>query len=210
VTMTSAFEIASFGGDSVLITINNEVDVPALAQILRAELPDTRVRLGLESILVTGTDLPSASAIDRLLSRPIEKEQTSGEHHQVPVTYDGEDLRDVASALNLSVETLVALHTGAPWQVAMLGFAPGFPYLRPVSDGHHPFNQVPRLPTPRTRVPAGSVAVAAGMSCIYPNALPGGWNLLGRTTLQLFDPSNDSRPALLRAGDVVQFTVESP
>jgi KipI family sensor histidine kinase inhibitor len=209
-TMASTFDIAPFGGDSILITIHDEVDVPALSQILRAELPHTRVRLGLESILVTGADLPTASAFDRLLSLPIEKEHAVGEHHQVPVTYDGEDLHDVASALNRSVESLVGLHTGGPWQVAMLGFAPGFPYLLPVSDGHHPFNQVPRLPTPRTRVPAGSVAVAAGMSCIYPSSLPGGWNLLGRTTVQLFDPSNDRCPALLSAGDVVQFTVEPP
>jgi KipI family sensor histidine kinase inhibitor len=209
VTMASTFEIASFGGDSILITIHDEVDVAVLAQILRSELPQTRVRLGLESILVTGTDLPSASDLDRLLSLPVEKEQAFGEHHWIPVTYDGDDLHDVAHALNLSVETLARLHTGEPWQVAMLGFAPGFPYLRPVSNRDNPFKQVPRLPTPRTRVPAGSVAVAAGMSCIYPNALPGGWNLLGRTTVQLFDPSDDSRPALLSAGDLVQFTVAS-
>jgi KipI family sensor histidine kinase inhibitor len=205
--MASTFDIASFGGDSLLVTVHDEIDVPALAETIRSEFPHTRVRLGLESILMTGADLPTASTLDHLRSRMVEEEQNFGEHHQIPVTYDGEDLRVVANALDLSVETLVALHTGEPWQVAMLGFAPGFPYLRPVAGGDHPFNQVPRLPTPRTRVPAGSVAVAAGMSCIYPNALPGGWNLLGHTTVQLFDPSNDSRPALLSAGDLVQFTV---
>jgi KipI family sensor histidine kinase inhibitor len=200
-------QIAPFGGDSVLITLGDRVDVPALGQALRSEFPSVRVRVGLESVLVTGTELPNADSVQQLLSQPIQENQESGTHHLIPVVYDGEDLAAVADVLGHSMDSLITLHTNIQWQVALLGFAPGFPYLNPLPGLDRVFDRVPRLPSPRTQVPAGSVAVAAGMSCIYPNALPGGWNLLGHTTVRLFDPANTSRPSLMAVGDLVQFTV---
>ncbi len=110
--------------------------------------------------------------------------------------YDGVDL----DAFGLPREEVVRLHSHADWTVAFLGFAPGFAYL----SGAPPELTVPRLPTPRVRVPAGSVAVAGGYGGIYPAESPGGWRLLGRTARRLFDPAA-TPPALLQPGDRVVF-----
>jgi KipI family sensor histidine kinase inhibitor len=118
----------------------------------------------------------------------------------IPVIYDGADLRSVAETLEISEEQVVQLHSGAAYTVAFTGFAPGFPYL----IGGDPRLDLPRLPAPRTEVPAGSVAVAAGYCGIYPRSSPGGWNLLGRTDAVLFDPERDP-PALLAPGLRVRF-----
>ena len=121
----------------------------------------------------------------------------------VPVCYGGEmgeDLHDVAAQTQLSPEEVVARHTGVPYRVAMLGFAPGFPYLL----GLDPALAVPRRSSPRTRVPAGSVAIGGQQTGIYPQALPGGWQLIGRTPLRLFDVTADS-PSLFQPGDGVRF-----
>jgi inhibitor of KinA len=115
---------------------------------------------------------------------------------------DGPDLLDVALQLDLTPDQVVALHTGQPYRVVMLGFAPGFPYIGPLPAAL----MLPRRATPRTAVPAGSVAIAAGMTGVYPQRLPGGWHLIGRTYAVLFDPHR-SPPSLLQAGDQVQFVV---
>ena len=120
----------------------------------------------------------------------------------VPVSYDGADLEAVATTLGMSAEAVVALHAAADYTVAFMGFAPGFPYL--IAPDRMPLLDLPRLETPRTAVPAGSVAVAAGYCGIYPRSSPGGWNLLGRTGLVLFDPERDP-PALLGPGTRVRF-----
>jgi len=104
--------------------------------------------------------------------------------HVLPVVFDGDDLADVAAALGSSVEHVVALLVGAELEVAFVGFAPGFPYLTGLPPE---LAALPRRAPPRTSVPAGSVAVAAGFAAIYPRATPGGWHLLGRTTETLFD-----------------------
>jgi KipI family sensor histidine kinase inhibitor len=133
----------------------------------------------------------------------------------IPVTYDGADLEEVAVALNLSQEAVVELHAGGEYTVAFVGFAPGFPYLRATSrDGDSGVDgvqrdverllELPRLATPRTEVPAGSVAVAAGYCGLYPRSSPGGWNLLGRTDVVLFDARREP-PALLEPGMRVRF-----
>jgi KipI family sensor histidine kinase inhibitor len=125
----------------------------------------------------------------------------------ISVTYDGADLGAVAAALDVSPATVVAQHAAADYTVAFVGFAPGFPYLRaePASaQDVARLLELPRLSTPRTAVPAGSVAVAAGYCGIYPRASPGGWNLLGRTDAVLFDPGRDP-PALLEPGTHVRF-----
>jgi KipI family sensor histidine kinase inhibitor len=124
---------------------------------------------------------------------------------EIPVHYggvDGPDLQAVADHAGLSVEHVVARHAAAEYTVAMLGFAPGFPYLA----GLDAALAMPRLSTPRTRVEAGSVAIGGAQAGIYPRAGPGGWRIIGRTPLLLFDAARDP-PSLLGPGDRVRFTV---
>ncbi|WP_423494585.1 5-oxoprolinase/urea amidolyase family protein [Microbacterium esteraromaticum] len=118
----------------------------------------------------------------------------------IPVRYDGDDLDDVARALNISADEFVGRHLAAGWQVAFTGFAPGFGYL--VCDD--PLFDVPRRLSPRTRVPAGSVALAGGFTGVYPRESPGGWQLIGRTDAVLWDLQRDP-PALLAPGSRVRF-----
>lgn len=119
---------------------------------------------------------------------------------EVEIAYDGPDLDRTARLLGVSADELAGRHAAARWRVAFTGFAPGFAYL--VSDDW-PW-QVPRLETPRTRVPAGSVALAAGFTGAYPRATPGGWRLIGRTAAPLFDPAA-ADPVLLVPGASVRF-----
>jgi KipI family sensor histidine kinase inhibitor len=118
----------------------------------------------------------------------------------IPVVYDGADLAATAALLQVSVESLVARHSGIEWRVAFIGFAPGFGYL--VSDDW-PY-EVPRLDSPRPRVAGGSVALAGAFSGVYPRQSPGGWRLLGRTDVPLWDPAAEE-PALLAPGRRVRF-----
>ena len=122
---------------------------------------------------------------------------------EIPVAYggdDGPDLAAVAAHTGLDPEEVVRLHTTADHVVGMIGFAPGFPYLL----GLPPALAIPRRATPRTRVPAGSVAIAELQTGIYPRTTPGGWHVIGRTPRAMFDARRDP-PALLRAGDLVRF-----
>ncbi|HVB94570.1 MAG TPA: carboxyltransferase domain-containing protein [Acidimicrobiales bacterium] len=119
----------------------------------------------------------------------------------VPATFDGPDLGEAAAAAGITADAVVELLTGCELRVAFLGFSPGFPYLvglPPALEGIH------RRATPRTSVPAGSVALAGGFAAIYPHTTPGGWMLVGRTSLPLFDPEVPPY-ARLRAGDLVRF-----
>ena len=119
---------------------------------------------------------------------------------EVPVHYDGEDLAELAGLLDVSAEALVARHLAAGWQVAFSGFAPGFGYV----VGDDPFFAVPRRSSPRTRVPAGSVALAGEFTGVYPRESPGGWQLIGRTDAVMWDIDRDP-PALLAPGVRVRF-----
>jgi KipI family sensor histidine kinase inhibitor len=129
---------------------------------------------------------------------------------EVPVVFDGPDLDPVAVTTGLTPDAVVELLTGAELRVAFLGFSPGFPYLVGLPAA---LATIARRPTPRTSVPAGSVAVAGGFAAVYPQSTPGGWQLLGHTGFRLFDPG---RPpyATLRVGDTVRFirasTIRSP
>ncbi|MDQ0727020.1 urea amidolyase family protein [Microbacterium sp. W4I20] len=118
----------------------------------------------------------------------------------VPVHYDGEDLDEAASLLGVSAESLVSRHLAADWRVAFSGFAPGFGYV--VSSD--PLFEVPRRSSPRTRVPAGSVALAGQFTGVYPRESPGGWQLIGRTDAVMWDIDRDP-PALLSPGTAVRF-----
>ncbi len=127
----------------------------------------------------------------------------TGRGWRLPVCYEGDagpDLADTARMIDASVDELVALHSGAEYRVQMLGFLPGFPFMGGVPARLH----LPRRSQPRVRVPAGSVAVAGGLAAIYPWESPGGWHLLGRCPVPLFDARRDS-PALLGVGDRVRF-----
>ncbi len=125
----------------------------------------------------------------------------------VRVIYDGADLNDVASRLGVTRDGIVDLHSEAEYVVAFMGFSPGFPYLLAAGTAGDvaPLLAAPRLASPRTQVPAGSVAIAAGYCGIYPQVSPGGWNLLGHTDAVLFDPER-AQPALLEPGMRVRFT----
>lgn len=146
----------------------------------------------------------AASSVDvatlaRLTPAPASTGATA-ESVTVPVVYDGADLDAVAAERDLSPEDVVALHAAAEYTVDFCGFAPGFGYLSGVPERLH----VPRLPSPRPRVPAGSVALAAGYTAVYPTSSPGGWRLIGRTHLRLFDPHREPA-ALLAPGQTVRF-----
>ncbi|HRL22265.1 5-oxoprolinase subunit PxpB [Alcaligenes sp. SDU_A2] len=126
----------------------------------------------------------------------------------IPVCYGGDfgpDLADMARQLALTEQQLIELHSSLPQLVFMVGFAPGAPYLGMLPDALN----LPRRTTPRTTLPQGSVAIANRQTIIYPNASPGGWHLIGRTPLSLFDPLR-SPPARLEPGDQVRFVPISP
>ena len=140
-----------------------------------------------------GTWLKTKYTGDALAGRVIE----------IPVCYGGvfgEDLQALAQSRGLSVDDVIALHSGATYHVHMLGFVPGFAYL----GGLDARLATPRRDTPRPRVPAGSVAIAGEQTAVYPLDTPGGWQIIGRTPLQLFTPEA-TPPSLLNAGDSVRF-----
>jgi KipI family sensor histidine kinase inhibitor len=125
---------------------------------------------------------------------------------EVPVHYGGEygvDLESVATHLHLRVEDVIRIHSEKIYTVYMMGFTPGYPYMGKLDDALI----MPRLETPRTRVSAGTVAIASSQTGIYSIESPGGWNLIGWTPLKLFDPESES-PFLFAPGDEVKFIVE--
>ncbi|WP_034261363.1 5-oxoprolinase subunit B family protein [Actinospica robiniae] len=127
--------------------------------------------------------------------------QQAGAVLEIPVTYDGEDLDEVARATGLSTTEVTSLHRDALYTVAFCGFAPGFGYLTGLPDAL----RLPRRPSPRTRVPAGSLAIADRYTAVYPHPSPGGWHLLGHTATAVWDAGRRP-PALLTPGTRVRFT----
>ncbi len=146
-----------------------------------------------------------AEAVRAVFAAPPPFENEHAATIEIPVLYggeDGPDLESVARHCGLTPDEVVARHTAAGYRVAMLGFAPGFPYLLGLDRTLH----TPRRANPRTRVPRGSVAIGGAQTGIYPSELPGGWQLLGRTPLRLFDPQRDP-VCPLAPGDQVRFRV---
>ena len=144
-----------------------------------------------------------AAALTSNLRSVVSATTTTPRTIDIPVCYEKEmapDLTEAADILGLSIETLIEHHSAAIYTVAMIGFAPGFPYLLGLPESL----ALPRLATPRTRVPAGSVAIGGSQAGIYPRESPGGWRLIGRTPLSLFDPTR-AAPSLLMPGDKVKF-----
>ncbi|MGI6574277.1 MAG: 5-oxoprolinase subunit PxpB [bacterium] len=143
-----------------------------------------------------------------LLADLAEGEDKKAEVTIIPVCYGGEygpDLADVAQLTGLKEDEVIEIHTGTDYYIYMLGFTPGYPYL----GGLDQRLIIPRLQNPRTRIPAGSVALAGNQTGIYPIESPGGWRLIGRTPLRLYDPNREP-PVLLSAGNYVRFQAISP
>ena len=201
--------ITPFGEAALLVETGTPERGQALADRLRAE-PVTGVEAvvpGLSTVLVELDSLGAdAAAIRTRLAGNLEQlaeTASAGRRRTIPVVYggqDGPDLATVAELCGLSEAEVVELHAATELRVLFDGFAPGFAYLGDLPDAL----RVPRLDTPRTRTPAGSVGLAGPMSGIYPAALPGGWRIVGRTPITLFDPRRDP-PAYLVPGDTVYF-----
>jgi KipI family sensor histidine kinase inhibitor len=116
------------------------------------------------------------------------------------VTYDGPDLSEVAQRTGMTPESVIDIHCSREYRVYMLGFAPGFAYLGDLDQRL----ALPRRESPRKRVSKGSVAIAEAQTAVYPSSTPGGWHLIGRTEVTMFDPTRDP-PATLAVGDRVRF-----
>lgn len=146
----------------------------------------------------------AAHEVERLLaSSDVHAAPVARRLMEIPVCYDGvhaPDLADLARRRHLTEFDIIALHSRAEYTVRFLGFIPGFAYL----SGLPKEIEAPRLDTPRTKVPAGSVGIAGDRTGVYPLEVPGGWRLIGRTPLKMFDPARDP-PTLLHAGDRVRF-----
>jgi KipI family sensor histidine kinase inhibitor len=186
------------GDRGVLIELPDNDAAVSVARALagRPDLED--VVPGHRTVLVTwpvGARRPDLAAIVDRGPAPV-----VGRGVEIPVVYDGPDLEEVARLTLASPEEVVERHLAPEYVVAFLGFSPGFAYLL----GCDLRLEVPRLERPRERVPAGSVAIAGPYSGVYPRESPGGWRLLGRTSVTLFDPQRDPT-ALLACGDRVRF-----
>ncbi|WP_253182696.1 carboxyltransferase domain-containing protein [Arthrobacter sp. SW1] len=192
------------GTRAVLAELDGMEDVLALqAQLTASPLPGQ-----LDVLAAAGTVMvvaESASAARAIGARLLELELGGAAESDsalvvIDTVYDGEDLAEVAELTGLGVDGVIAAHTGQLWTVAFAGFAPGFGYM----VGENQALEVPRRSTPRTAVPAGSVALAGNYSAVYPRRSPGGWQLIGRTGAHMWDLDRE-QPALVRPGDRVQY-----
>lgn len=200
-------ELLPTGERAVLAETADLADALALHRNLEAHPPAGIVDLvpAARTVLVTfDPALIAESAVRAWLEGAAQTARTDVEPDgplvEVPIRYDGADLADTAALLGVSSEDLAARHLAASWTVAFTGFAPGFAYL---ASPDWTFD-VPRLGSPRTRVPAGAVGLAAGFTGAYPRESPGGWRLIGTTDAPLFDPAADP-PVLLPPGARVRF-----
>ena len=196
------------GDDLLSIDVANSPQSQALADQLRESGNWLECVAGINSVVVQfdATKLDADEAllkIEKSLKAPPSETKLSDELVEVPVCYGGEygpDLETLCARLNLSVDELVKLHTEREYRVDMLGFTPGFAYVGGLGDALN----VPRLKQPRQHVAAGSIGIADGRTGIYSLPGPGGWPIIGRTPLSLFDPES-AHPFLLQAGSRIQF-----
>jgi len=206
------------GEQGLVVEFGNAIDPAVNARVHR--LARALAARGLEGVIETVPTYRSllvlfdplalprerlASEVEGLLAFPAGEEASGagGNTVELPVLYGGEfgpDLAFVARHNGLSAEEVIAIHSSCDYLVYMLGFTPGFPYLGGMSSRL----AAPRLSSPRGKVPSGSVGIAGSQTGVYPVESPGGWQLIGRTPLRLFDLEAD-RPFLLAPGDVVRF-----
>ncbi len=213
------FRILDAGDAALTIEFGNVID-PALLAAVNAldaaivRLQQTGALPGVIETMPTFRSLtvffdPLVTDRDRLLAAlaPLidatgHGTAADGRHWRLPVCYEAApDLAEVAATLDLDADEVIALHSGTEYRVYMLGFLPGFPFMGELPERL----RLPRRAQPRVRVPAGSVAIATALTAIYPWESPGGWHLLGRCPVPLFD-ARRAAPALLAAGDRVRFT----
>lgn len=197
------------GADALLV----EVEDTAAAMVVYDEARRRGVRAvdivpAARTVLFSGVPDPAALE-EEVRSWPLDHppRPAPGERPvlEVPTVYDGEDLADVARLWEMTTREVVATHTSCDMVVAFSGFAPGFAYC----TGLPVTRPVPRRPSPRTRVPAGSVGLAGEFTGVYPTASPGGWQLIGRTGMTLWDDSRE-QPATLAPGTPVRFVEVRP
>lgn len=220
----SEVTIAPLGDSAFLVTFGDRIDpqlndqahdlAAAIERLRAGDQPFGRAVPAYASVLVpfdpVALDPDEARRIVAgLAAEPASRGETheAGTLVEIPVRYggdDGPDLADVAALNGVSPDDVVALHAGAEYRVYFLGFAPGFAYMGPVPAQI----ATPRLDAPRQRIPAGSVGIAGEQTGIYPFELPGGWRIIGRTNVAMWDLRRDS-PALLGAGDRVRFVPSS-
>ncbi|WP_158847043.1 5-oxoprolinase subunit PxpB [Saccharothrix deserti] len=191
------------GTNAVLVEVDSLGEVEAVrAAVEAAELPGVVELVPAARTVLVVTEPGTLPAVRKILATAdlAHRPRTVSDEVVIPVRYDGPDLDLVAETAGLTTAEVVDLHAGATYQVAFCGFAPGFAYLTGLPE---PLHQ-PRLDSPRTKVPAGSVAIAGEYTAAYPRATPGGWRLIGRTDAPLFDPRRPT-PALLTPGHRVRF-----
>lgn len=186
----------------LLVDLPSRAERRALLQALDSRA-DLEVVAGEQSVLVLAPPGRQKSVAEEVraldLRRPLAADDLR--EHVIPVHYDGTDLPIVAEVWGCSEGAVADRHAAIRWTVEFLGFTPGFGYL--VTDEDLP--QMPRRASPRPRIPAGAVALAAHYCGVYPHATPGGWQLIGHTDVTLFDPTG-ADPVLLHPGDTVRFT----
>jgi KipI family sensor histidine kinase inhibitor len=192
------------GTRAVLAELSGLQDVLALqALLLEAPLPGQLDVLAAAETVMIKAESPAAARRMAALLLDMDltaQAQTGGGLVVIDTVYDGDDLAEVAALTGLGKDGVIAAHSGQVWTVAFGGFAPGFGYM----VGENQVLEVPRRNSPRTAVPAGSVALAGNYSAVYPRSSPGGWQLIGRTGASMWDLSRP-QPALARPGDRVQF-----
>ncbi|MGO1411056.1 MAG: 5-oxoprolinase/urea amidolyase family protein, partial [Microbacterium sp.] len=197
------------GDDAVLVELPDLTAAVALARSLAARPVPGMVDAvpGARTVLVQLAPHADRDAVrgDLLTRTGSTHAPDDAETVEIGVVYDGEDLGEVAALTGLTPTEVVERHTAAVYEVAFTGFAPGFAYL----SGLDPALHVPRLETPRRRIPAGAVAIAGEFSGVYPRSSPGGWRLLGRTPDAMWDLDR-AQPALLRPGMRVRFVPLAP
>ncbi|MGY8879702.1 MAG: 5-oxoprolinase subunit PxpB [Dehalococcoidia bacterium] len=224
VSGTTYPRLASAGDSAIVIELGSEIDPSVNDQVYSlvktvetADLEAIRELVPTyRSLLVNYDPLVSrfvemherlSELVDLSLDQ-INQEPDQAHIVELSVVYggnDGPDLESLAEYVNLSVQDVIEIHSSIDYRVYMIGFAPGFPYL----GGLDQRIAIPRLKTPRVSVPAGSVGIAESQTGVYPNASPGGWQLIGRTLAQLFDVNSPS-PSLITPGSKVRFVpVES-
>lgn len=210
--------LSPLGDCAVVIAFGDEIDralnwrVKAFSdRLAAASLPSivehipafTNVTVIYDSLSASYQDI--VAEIERVIeAMPAEISAAEARTVEIPVCYGGDfgpDLESVAERSHLSPDEVVAIHCESTYPVYMIGFAPGFPYLGGMSERI----SAPRLDSPREKIPAGSVGIAGRQTGVYPIETPGGWRLIGRTPLRLFNPTCDP-PSLLQAGDLVRFT----
>lgn len=211
--MSQAIRCLPAGDQAVILELGNTIDldlnrrVLALARALSAAPGVREVVPTYRSLLIEfdPDDADPESLLARAEAAVSDATDRVAAARRVilPVAYGGEfgpDLDHVAAVHGLTTDDVIRIHSAADYPVYMIGFSPGFPYLGGLDERI----ATPRLDRPRTRVPAGSVGIADRQTGVYPQATPGGWQLIGRTAVPLFDPAG-AEPFLLRAGDLLRF-----